>query len=82
MNDKLETKKFVFTVEGDTEQWYLLWLRDQINQCENRKYNVLKADQLMKLFNDPDIKEIYDISGGDMANQILDYLDYDRIAES
>ncbi len=40
MNEKLETKKFVFTVEGETEQWYLLWLRDQINKCENRKYNV------------------------------------------
>jgi len=32
MSDKLETKKFVFSVEGETEQWYLLWLRDQINQ--------------------------------------------------
>ena len=40
MSDKLETKKFVFSVEGETEQWYLLWLRDQINQCEKRKYNV------------------------------------------
>ena len=33
MNDeKLYTKKFVFTVEGETEQWYLEWLRDQINK--------------------------------------------------
>ena len=39
MNEKLETKKFVFTVEGETEQWYFEWLRDQINMCENRKYN-------------------------------------------
>ena len=41
-----------------------------------------KADQLMKMFTDPDIEEIYDISGGDMANQILDELDYERIAKS
>ena len=41
MNDgKLYTQKFVFTVEGETEQWYLEWLRDQINKCESRKYNV------------------------------------------
>lgn len=40
MNEKLETKKFVFTVEEKTEQWYLEWLRDQINKCETRKYNV------------------------------------------
>ena len=39
MSDKLETKKFVFTVEGETEQWYLLWLRDQINNCEERSFN-------------------------------------------
>lgn len=30
----LETKKFVLTVEGETEMWYFLWLKDQINQCE------------------------------------------------
>lgn len=41
-----------------------------------------KAEQLMRMFWDPDIKEIYDISGGDMANQILDDLDYAGIAES
>ena len=41
-----------------------------------------KAEQLMRMFRDPDIKEIYDISGGDMANQILDDLDYAGIAES
>lgn len=41
-----------------------------------------RAEQLMNMFADPDIEEIYDISGGDVANQILDYLDYKVIAES
>ena len=41
-----------------------------------------KANQLMRMFTDPDIEEIYDISGGDMANQILDDLDYEKIAAS
>lgn len=41
-----------------------------------------KADQLMRMFTDPDVEEIYDISGGDMANQILDDLDYEKIAGS
>lgn len=40
MNKKLYTKKFVFTVEGETEQWYFRWLRDQINMCEHRDYKV------------------------------------------
>lgn len=52
-NEKLYTTKFVFTVEGETEQWYLEWLRDQINKCESRKYNVAvdaKVQQSPKKF--------------------------------
>lgn len=41
-----------------------------------------RAQQLMRMFADPDIGEIYDISGGDEANQILDDLDYAAIAKS
>ena len=41
-----------------------------------------RAKQLMELFRDPETEEIYDISGGDVANQILDYLDFGAIAES
>lgn len=36
----LYRNKFVFTVEGETEQWYLQWLKNQINNCEERKFNV------------------------------------------
>lgn len=53
MNEKLYTKKFVFTVEGETEQWYFLWLRDQINMCESRKYDIaidVKVQQSPKKF--------------------------------
>ena len=39
-----------------------------------------RAAQLMKMYRDPEIEEIYDISGGDVANQILDELDYEVIA--
>ena len=41
-----------------------------------------KAYQLMRMFEDPEVEEIYDISGGDAANQILDDLDYEKIAKS
>ncbi len=41
-----------------------------------------RAEELMKMFSDDSIDEIYDISGGDIANQILDYLDYERIRNS
>ena len=41
-----------------------------------------RAEQLMKMFKDPEVEEIFDISGGDVANQILDRLDYEAIAAS
>ena len=41
-----------------------------------------KARALMDLYEDPEIRQIYDVSGGDLANQVLDYLDYDRIRRS
>lgn len=41
-----------------------------------------RAAQLMKMFRNPEIVEIYDISGGDVANQILDELDYEAIEAS
>jgi len=41
-----------------------------------------RAEALMAFFRDPDITDIYDISGGDMANELLPYLDYDRICGS
>lgn len=41
-----------------------------------------RAHALMKFYKDDEIKAVFDISGGDIANEILDYLDYDVIAKS
>jgi muramoyltetrapeptide carboxypeptidase LdcA involved in peptidoglycan recycling len=41
-----------------------------------------RAADLMKLYRDDSISDIYDISGGDLANGVLKYLDFDVIAES
>ncbi len=41
-----------------------------------------RAQALMKLYTDDEIKGIFDISGGDIANGILPYLDYSIIADS
>lgn len=41
-----------------------------------------KADRLNRLFANPQIKAIFDVSGGDAANEVLPYLDYDLIEES
>ena len=41
-----------------------------------------RADALMEFYRDDTIKGIFDISGGDVANGVLPYLDYDIIANS
>lgn len=39
-----------------------------------------RADALMNFYADPSVDRIFDVSGGDLANEILDRLDYDLIA--
>lgn len=41
-----------------------------------------RAQDLMRFYADEEITAIYDISGGDLANGVLKYLDYDFIAKS
>ncbi len=41
-----------------------------------------KARALEKLFLDKDIKMIFDISGGDLVNEVLDFLDFNLIKEN
>jgi len=41
-----------------------------------------RADALMRFYQDEEIKGIFDISGGDVANGILPYLDYAVITNS
>ena len=39
----------------------------------------IRAEELMSFYKNKEIKAIFDISGGDIANEVLDYLDYDAI---
>lgn len=39
-----------------------------------------RADALLDFYRDDTIEEIFDVSGGDMANEILPYLDFQTIA--
>ena len=40
MAKRKSTKKYYFSVEGETEQWYLKWLQDRINETEKSVYKV------------------------------------------
>lgn len=42
----------------------------------------IRASELMKLYINEDVKIIFDLSGGDLCNEILEYLDYDIISKS
>lgn len=57
---------------------------DYIYETENVFSGTAKerADALMKFYQDEEIRGIFDISGGDAANGVLPYLDYDVIANS
>ena len=41
-----------------------------------------RADALMKFFLDDSIKAIFDISGGNVANEVLEYLDFEIIKKN
>ena len=43
---------------------------------------LFRGKELIKGFEDPNIKYIFDISGGDLCNEILPYLDFDLIKNS
>lgn len=63
-------------------------LRPVFSDCIYEKESIYsgsaeeRADALMKFYKEDGIKGIFDISGGDVANSILPYLDYDIIANS
>ncbi|MGX7111905.1 S66 family peptidase [Gemella cuniculi] len=42
----------------------------------------VRSNELIKFFEDKNIKAIFDISGGDIANEILEFLDYKIIKEN
>ncbi len=42
------TNKYYFSVEGETEQWYLKWLEGQINQSTDSRYQVSIDCQVQK----------------------------------
>jgi hypothetical protein len=42
------TQKYYFSVEGETEDWYLKWLEDKINNESAAKYNVSIDSRVQK----------------------------------
>lgn len=58
-------------------------LSDAMFVSELRGKNAMKAkaDALMRMIKDPDISAVFDVSGGDLANGMLPYLDFSVFAD-
>jgi len=79
MADRKETNKYTFTVEGETEMWYLNWLTDRINNCAEAKcrvsitakvcQNPLKFAKTATKLSAPDIAHICDVESNDADHQ-------------
>lgn len=65
---------------GYLQQWGLQVVESKVlMQPHTIQASEEKANELNRLVADPQIKAIFDISGGDLANGVLPYLHYDRI---
>ncbi len=90
MPELKETKKYTFTVEGETEKWYFDWLENQINACEGAAYKVSIVSKVQQspskfaksqtCFSTPAIVHICDVESNDPEHKkkftdILDQID-------
>lgn len=65
---------------GYLQQWGLQVVESKVlMQPHTIQASQEKANELNRLFADPQIKAIFDISGGELANGVLPHLHYDRI---
>ena len=75
-NEQLVDVLNIMGIEAVLSQ-YIMSKTDEFSGTDEER-----AADLMKFWTDDSIDAIYDISGGDLANGILKYLDYDMIAKS
>lgn len=77
--DKLRKLETVITQIGLIPVWGdYIYQKDSVFSGSAKE----RAESLMNFYKDNQIKAIFDISGGDIANEILPYLDFEVIAES
>ncbi len=50
------------------------------DENNNSYYHEIRAKELMNFYKDNTINAIFDLSGGDLCNEILDFLDYEFIS--
>lgn len=82
-NGMSESSKSI--IEDTKKRLEDIGLRVELSNCIYSQGNIFtmtekeRANELMKFIKDDKIKAIFDVSGGDAANGILEYLDYEEI---
>ena len=74
--DRLEKLESILVEMGLVPIFTKYIYKDKIGRGEKAQ---VRAEELMSFYKNKEIKAIFDISGGDIANEVLDYLDYDVI---
>ena len=74
--DRLEKLESILVEMGSVPIFTKYIYKDKIGRGEKAQ---VRAEELMSFYKNKEIKAIFDISGGDIANEVLDYLDYDVI---
>ena len=87
-----ETRKYYFSVEGETEKWYLDWLQKTINAIPESKYNVrfdskIQKDPLarvkgMTLLEQTEITHVFDSESEDPIHTKQFQETLDRMSEA
>ncbi len=87
-----ETRKYYFSVEGETEKWYLDWLQKTINAIPESKYNVrfdskIQKDPLarvkgMTLLEQTEITHVFDRESEDPIHTKQFQETLDRMSEA
>jgi hypothetical protein len=87
-----ENRKYYFTVEGETEQWYLQWLQNQINSepasafkvsldCPIQKDPVKRAKSLI-VTKKTDITHVFDYESDEEVHTVQFQTTLDRMKEA
>lgn len=82
---KIEKKDALYKVKSQLEEFKLNVILSKTIFRSNNEFSATgeeRAQELMNLFRDKSIKAIFDMSGGDIANEILPFLDYKSIQKN
>lgn len=87
-----KTNVYYFSVEGETEKWYLDWLAETINNTDNSIVNVkiksevqkdpMKYVKKLKIISKTDVYHLFDYESNDQEHMINFHKTIDKLKEA